>query len=442
MRKPSFGRPAGPARLPVPIPDEGVFMRLQHVLAVGGLLAAAPAWATNGYFAHGYGAASLAIAGVGIALPQDALAAASNPAGTGALDSRADVGLNLFLPRRSASFVGNALGPDARHDGDGRKTFAIPELGFVRRVSPQWGWGLAVFGNGGMNTEYPSNPYARFGATGTAGVNLEQLFITPSVAWRPAPGHALGLALNVAVQRFSARGLGLFDAWSASPGSVSDRGTDTSTGAGLRLGWQGEVHPGWVLGATWSQKIRGRFERYRGLFADGGRFDVPENYGVGLAWQALPRWTVGFDAQRILYGEVPAVGNSAAALFSGTPLGARGGPGFGWRNITVLKLGLQWQARDGLLLRAGYSHAQQPVPRGETFFNVLAPGVVQKHLTFGARWTIGPGELNGYGAVATGRSVRGSQSVPAGLPPAGLGGGEVDVRLRETLVGVSYGWRF
>jgi hypothetical protein len=38
--------------------------------------------ATNGYFSHGYGAKSQGMAGVGIALPQDALAAATNPAGT------------------------------------------------------------------------------------------------------------------------------------------------------------------------------------------------------------------------------------------------------------------------------------------------------------------------------------------------------------------------
>jgi len=37
--------------------------------------------ATNGYFAHGYGARSKAMAGVGAALPQDAMAAAVNPAG-------------------------------------------------------------------------------------------------------------------------------------------------------------------------------------------------------------------------------------------------------------------------------------------------------------------------------------------------------------------------
>ena len=41
------------------------------------------AYATNGYFSHGYGIKAEGMGGVGIALPQDTLAAATNPAGMG-----------------------------------------------------------------------------------------------------------------------------------------------------------------------------------------------------------------------------------------------------------------------------------------------------------------------------------------------------------------------
>jgi len=47
------------------------------------IAASAEANATDGYFAHGYGVKSQGMGGVGIALPQDALAAAANPAGMG-----------------------------------------------------------------------------------------------------------------------------------------------------------------------------------------------------------------------------------------------------------------------------------------------------------------------------------------------------------------------
>jgi long-chain fatty acid transport protein len=407
------------------------------------LLAPLGAHATNGYFSHGYGAKSQGIAGVGIALPQDALAAATNPAGTASVGNRLDLGATLFAPRRSADIEGNAFGPDASYSGDGRKLFLIPDFGYTRALSASTSVGLAVYGNGGMNTSYDTNPYGRFGATGKAGVNLEQLFISPSVAHKLDEVHTLGVALNVAYQRFDARGIGLFGGFSAAPAHVSDQGKDSDVGVGLRLGWTGQLTPQLRLGATWASKVQGRFDKYRGLFADGGGFDIPENLGAGIAYAASPATTLAADVQHIRYGDVASVGNSAARLFAGQPLGSANGPGFGWRNLTVLKLGVQHQVNEALTLRAGFSVANQPVPRSETFFNVLAPGVIRQHVTVGATWKLASGgELSGFYALGLGKTVRGAGSIPPGFPPAGLGGGNANVRLKEHILGVSYGWTF
>ena len=55
------------------------------------------ALATTGYFALGYGVKSAGMGGVGIALPQDGLAAATNPAGTAFVSDRVDLGLTWFM---------------------------------------------------------------------------------------------------------------------------------------------------------------------------------------------------------------------------------------------------------------------------------------------------------------------------------------------------------
>jgi len=408
------------------------------------LLAPVLANATNGYFSHGYGAKSLGLAGVGIALPQDGLAAATNPAGTALVGSRLDLGLTVFAPSRGADIAGNAFGADASYSGNSSSTFLIPDFGYTRQIDPNLAVGLAVYGNGGMNTDYSQNPYSRFGATGAAGINLEQLFISPSVAYKVNETHTFGAALNLAYQRFEAKGVGLFAGFSSAPGNVSDQGVDSTTGVGVRLGWIGKVTPQLTLGATWASKISGKFDKYKGLFADGGGFDVPENYGVGLAFEATPNWTLAADVQTIRYSQVGSVGNSAASLFTGqAQLGAANGPGFGWRDLTVLKLGVSHKLRSDLTLRGGVSFANQPVPESETFFNVLAPGVVKNHLTLGATWTTpGGGELSGFFAHAFGETVNGVGSIPPGNPPAGFGGGNANVRLKENLIGVSYGWKF
>lgn len=418
---------------PVPFP------RAWRWAAAAALLAPGLAAATNGYFSHGYGVKSQGIAGIGIALPQDALAAASNPAGTAWVGNRFDVGATLFLPRREARIHGNAAGADASYDGNDRKYFLLPELGYSRQIDGRWSWGVALYGNGGMNTDYGQNPYQRFGASGAAGVNLEQLFVTPSLAVRLGEHHALGIGVNLAYQRFKAKGIGFFDGFSQSPGQVSTGSTDDATGVGLRLGWIGEVAPGWTVGATWASKIKtSDFDKYRGLFAGGGSFDIPASYGLGVAWRVTPSATLAAEVQRIEYGSVRAIANPLDRLLQGRPLGSGDGPGFGWRDITVVKIGASYQLSERLTIRGGYSHSQQPVPRSQTFFNILAPGVVQNHVTLGATWTLPGGhEFSGFAAHAFGKTVRGSGAIPANF-----GGGEADVRLSETLLGLAYGWRF
>lgn len=415
--------------------------------ALAALCAAAlppSALATNGYFSHGYGVKSQAIAGVGIALPQDGLTAATNPAGTAFTGNRLDVGVNLFSPSRGAEIKGSNLGGGATLDGnysaDGRNLFLIPEFGYTRQITPQLSAGLAVYGNGGMNTSYNTSPFQGFGVTRPTKMNLEQLFISPSVAWKATPDHVFGAALNLAHQRFSIRGLDPFAqaGFSAAPGNVHNQGTDTSNGAGVRLGWIGQITPELRLGATWSSKIQGRFDKYKGLFAEQGGFDIPANYGVGAAWQPARNWTLGLDYQVIELSDVKSVGNPLNKLVPGVNrLGDSDGPGFGWKDVKVVKLGVIHQLNDAWTLRAGYSHATQPIPRSETFFNVLAPGVVQDHLTLGFTWkTSANSEWSAHYSHAFQKTVKGSNSLQA------FGGGEADIRLKEDIIGVSYGWKF
>jgi long-chain fatty acid transport protein len=70
----------------------------------------------------------------------------------------------------------------------------VPEISWTQGMSPAGFAGVAVFGNGGLDTACKSNPYARLGATGSAGVSLEQWFKTPLLAWRATPSWPAGRA--------------------------------------------------------------------------------------------------------------------------------------------------------------------------------------------------------------------------------------------------------
>ncbi|HEX5091365.1 MAG TPA: outer membrane protein transport protein [Burkholderiales bacterium] len=412
------------------------------LLAAAALAVLAPsaALATTGYFAHGYGIKAKATGGVGIALPQDALAAASNPAGIAWVGDRMDVGVDWFSPDRGATITGSmAPGANGTYDGNDTASFLIPEFGYNHVINPNWTFGVAVYGNGGMNTSYATNPFAAYGGTGPAGVDLMQLFVAPTMAWKSG-GNSFGVSLNLAYQRFKAEGIQGFSMFSGSPGNVSNNGYDDSTGWGVRIGWLGQVSSAVTLGATYQSKTTmSKFDKYSGLFANQGEFDIPENYGVGIAVKASPGLTIAADIERINYNDIPAVGNSANCLFQGAcMLGGNNGPGFGWQNTTVYKIGVTYELSPRTTLRAGYVMLDQPIPASQTFFNILAPGVVESHLTLGATWAMGAsGELTLMYMHAFEKEVSGSGSIPMAF-----GGGEANLHMSQDSLGLGYGWKF
>jgi len=337
------------------------------------------------------------------------------------------------------------------YDGNGKSDFLIPSFGYNKMISPNTALGVSVYGNGGMNTQYNTNPLKPFGGSSPFGINLEQLFIAPTWSMKVNQSNAVGVALNLAYQRFSASGLEPFNSAgnTTAIGSVTNNGTETSTGYGLRLGWTGEVSPAVTLGATYQTKTKmGKLSKYSGLFADQGSFDIPSNYGVGIAVKATPATTVAFDIERTDYAGIPAVNNP---LVLPANLGAANGAGFGWQNINAFKLGVSYTYSPTLTLRAGLNHCDQPIQSSQTFFNTLAPGVVQDHLSLGATWILAnKSELSVAYVHAFKKTVNGSAaagfpgSIPgvpgAAAPLGGFGGGNANISMYQDSIGISYGW--
>jgi long-chain fatty acid transport protein len=416
-------------------------MKLNKIAALIAIAAASgSAFATNGYFAHGYGMKAKGMAGAGIAMPQDSLAAATNPAGMVMVGDRLDVGVDWFKPNRGASIAGSGTpGANGSYDGNGDSSFLVPEFGYNKMMGWDMSVGVSVYGNGGMNTRYNTSPFTPYGGQNPGGVNLEQLFVAPTFAMKLNKNHAVGVSIVMAYQTFGATGLQGFAANSSNAGSLTNKGNDHSLGWGMRFGWTGQVSESVTLGATYASKIKGKFTDYKGLFAEEGRFDIPENYGVGIAVKATPKLTVAADIQQINYGSSKAIANTVNCLFVGAcTLGQTGGPGFGWSDMTAYKLGVSYEHSKDLTLRAGVSTNRQPVKTGQTFFNILAPGVVENHLTLGGTWTLAnKNELTVGYMHAFKKSVNGSGSIAAGF-----GGGEANVHMSQDSLGLAYGIKF
>jgi len=83
---------------------------MKRLLSILLILVAPAAFATNGYFTHGQGTTSKALAGASTALTQEALDAETNPAAVAFLDSGYSASLALFSPDRSYTVSGAPSG--------------------------------------------------------------------------------------------------------------------------------------------------------------------------------------------------------------------------------------------------------------------------------------------------------------------------------------------
>jgi long-chain fatty acid transport protein len=385
--------------------------------------------------------------------------------------NRVDLGVELFSPRRKAEVDATGMSvPDLggagprqgalAKDNSGANEFLIPSFGIASDLANNFYFGVAAVANGGLNTRYGSpnsgvgnlytdafapvvgdsssstfqpgpSGFAGFLEVGPAGVpastldpnlatlylnpntspslgvNLAQVLIAPTLAYKINEHHSIGFAPILGYQTFRAYGLGLFQAFSSDPNSTTNNGNDKVFGYGARVGYQGH-YGNFSLGLSATSKIyMDEFNDYKGLFAEHGDLDIPATYGAGIAYHATPGLTLVADVSRILYGDVASMHNkgpTANEFFNGftgalvgnpslvsNPLGTSYGWGFGWDDVWVYKLGINWEYNPRWTFRAGYNYSKVPYDEDQVLFNVLAPAVVEHHVTAGFTYGLNPG---------------------------------------------------
>ena len=453
-------------------------MKLKKIAVLIAIAAASgSAFATDGYFSHGYGMKAKGMGGAATAMASDAFGGANNPASMVWAGDRLDVGLDLFAPKREVSRTGSS-GFGTGMDGSvssGSDLFYIPEFGYNKMLGWDMSAGITVYGNGGMNTDYnggqigaatscgnfpggfnqasgQAGPYNLLCGSGKLGINLEQLIIAPTFSMKINKDHSVGASLLIGYQKFKAEGLSAFYSYTtpggvlgtpyASGNNLTERGNDTSWGYGLKLGWMGKVSDSVTLGASYTSKMwMNKFDKYKDLFAGQGSFDMPESFNLGIAVKASPNLTIAADYQRINYSGINSVGNPSTngGLTIGGTLGCDTCRGFGWSDVNVFKLGAEYQYSPTLTLRAGYNHTDNPISNRDVTFNIIAPGVVQDHVTLGFTYGLSKdSELTMSYMHAFENSVSGPS-----LFNNWLGDNATDrIQMHQDSLGIAYGMKF
>jgi long-chain fatty acid transport protein len=381
------------------------------------------AQATNGMQLEGYGPVAAGMGGASAAVDNGLAAATNNPATLGLMGpgARLDLAVGMLGPHVSSS-----AGPmQANSTGT---SYVMPAFGYGRSTG-QFSYGLAVFAQGGMGTDYDSGSFLAMGSGAPVRSELGVGRLIVPLAWHATPALTLGASLDYVWasldMRMAASGAQLGGMVTGASGNLalalpalggapwaridfSDNSKFTGAAGGqgyaAKLGLTYQVSPALRLGATVHSRTHlkdlSTGASGAGLsapgFADSGRisvlnFQMPSEVTVGLALLAADIKQIGWAAVmenfRLRYDSAAMGGSVSFALPQH------------WKNQTVLQMGAAQRLSPAWVLRAGLNLAGNPVP--DAYVNPLFPAIVRNHVTAGAGYSYsGSGEVNASMAYA------------------------------------------
>lgn len=376
------------------------------------------AMATNGMNMEGYGPISTGMGGASQAIDNGNAGMAQNPATLSMMQgaSQLDLAVGFLGPKIKASMPGM---PAADSGGT---SYMMPAVGYTRR-SNALTYGIGMFAQGGMGTEYGANSImAGQGASAGAarselGVGKVILPVSYQVNSQLAVGGSLDFmwaSMDVMMNMPGATAAGLITGASgmlagAAPAlagaqnvridfSDGDKytGAAKSTGYTAKLGAVYKLNNAVTIGGSYQFKSSlGDMKTAAGSakmsseamggFADTGtmtvrNFQWPSMLAIGASWQASPTVLVAADVKSIGWAEVMKNFNMTYDSANGM-----GSVSFAlpqnWKDQTVFNLGAAWKATNALTLRAGVNIADNPVPNA--MVNPLFPATIKDHYTLG-----------------------------------------------------------
>ncbi|MEY4448447.1 MAG: hypothetical protein RLZZ433_1462, partial [Pseudomonadota bacterium] len=135
------------------------FSKKTIAIAAAILTAGSSAWATNGMILEGYGPIALAMGGAATAIENGSAAMMNNPATLqmGADGTRLDLAVGVLGPKVSTNVPSF---PTAHSSGT---SYVMPAFGWIRKAGDLT-YGVGMFGQGGMGTEYAANTALAMGS--------------------------------------------------------------------------------------------------------------------------------------------------------------------------------------------------------------------------------------------------------------------------------------
>ena len=384
------------------------------------LLTGTSAWATNGMILEGYGPVALGMGGAATALDNGTAAMMNNPATLqmGADGKRFDLAIGVLGPKVSTTI------PTYPTANSGGTSYVMPAFGWLQKAGNMT-YGVGMFGQGGMGTEYAVNSALAMGSGSDVRSELSVGRVLFPVAMKVNDKLNVGATLDFAWSnldmKMAARGQDLGAMVNGMPSGnlamalpqlaqapwarIDFSNTNDFSGAAKASGWTGKLgmtyqaSPDLTLGASYHLKTNqgdmktsatGASMSAFGGFTDQGQikvlnFQMPATIAIGMAFNANPALTVAADVKRVEWSKV-----MKQFSMSYTSAGMGGSVNFAmpqnWNDQTVVSVGAAYRVNDVLTLRGGLNLASNPIPKEMT--NPLFPAIVEDHMTLGLSYQL------------------------------------------------------
>ncbi len=386
-------------------------------------------FAQAGHVMQGIGAVNMSMGGAATAQPLDINGAMQwNPATLSAFDGKIvsfNIGAFFSSPELSSSLPAGMLGAGAPAVSgmteDDRGVSPMPSLAFMwGKEGSKHTFGVSAFGISGFGVTFPeeannplspdfnpaleSNPinYPQ-SAMGFGHIESDYLLLQIGLAYSYEITDKISIGLqptfNYAALELAPNPVATPD---FPPPFGEGRGYPVADKASA-IGFGGQVgifyDSGGILKLGASYKSKQYFGEldFNQKYVDGSEapnaqftMNYPAIYSVGMGLSG-GKFDFALDFRYVDYENTEGFQESGwqvreSGPFEGFPTGAVNG--FGWKSITILSIGLQYQATERLPIRIGYTYSSNPIDDELTFFSIPATAVVENAAQIGFSYVI------------------------------------------------------
>lgn len=374
-----------------------------NLLVVLMLNAALFSYSQAGHILQGAGSVNWSMGGASTAQPIDIMGAMQwNPAAISAFDekiARFDIGFFSSSPRLFSTVpeIGGTGLPTGNFISgrtlDDRPTVPLPSLGMLwgKEGNPHT-FGFSFIGISGAGVTFPENmenplnlPQA-MGGLGRIESDYGVLQVGFAYSYQISPKFSIGVQPS-----FNRATLELIPNPTAPPTLLGGYGASdksSAIGFGAQFGLFFDSNTGFKAGASYKTKINFQAFELENTYLDGTQdtnefeIDYPSILSLGVGF-SNSYFDLALDYRYVFMENADGL-SSVGWTPAATVLG------FGWKDISIVSVGIQYKGITKVPLRVGYTYSDNPVEDEVAFFNVSSVAIIRNAWQLGLSYIISP----------------------------------------------------